>query len=95
MEKKQQLLNFLHEELFNPILHSPYASSQLKHDFEHTEQMLKDFSAEGILFYIWNSFANKEVEMILSNRLMDEGFHSYEHVLNTFKHEFTYEWLLS
>nr|WP_302598899.1 hypothetical protein [uncultured Cellulosilyticum sp.] len=95
MNKKQQLLNYLDENLFNPIISAPYASSQLKEDFSHTREVLKDFSAEGILYYIWNSFANKDTEAVISHRLMDEGFSSYNQVLDTFKQEFSYEWLIS
>ncbi|ADZ81784.1 hypothetical protein QTL86_18115 [Cellulosilyticum sp. ST5] len=95
MDKKQQLLQYLNSHLFLPVLESPYASSQLKYDFEHTRQTLEEFSAEGILFYIWNSFANSESQRILSNRLLDEGFINYEHTLDQFKNEYTYEWLMS
>ncbi len=95
MDKKEQLLEYLNSHLFLPVLESPYASSQLKYDFEHTRQTLKEFSAEGILFYIWNSFANHEAQTILANRLLDEGFINYQYTLDEFKTEFTYEWLMS
>ncbi len=95
MDKKQQLLNYLNNELFTPILQSPYTSSQLKYDFEHTRQTLQEFSAEGILFYVWNTFGSPELERVLSNRLIDEGFLNYGDALSTFKNQFTYEWLLS
>lgn len=95
MDKKQELLNFLTAELFNPVLDSPYASPQLKYDFSHTLETLKSFSAEGILFYIWNTLANTESQMIWSNRLLDEGFYNYDHALSTFKQHFTYDWLSS
>lgn len=95
MNKKQQLLNYLDQNLFNPIISAPYASSQLKEDFLHMREMLKDFSAEGILYFVWTTFVNKESEVIMSNRLMDEGFNLYNQVVDTFKHEFSYEWLIS
>lgn len=95
MDKKQELLDFLREELFNPVIDSPYTSSQLKYDFSHMLLLLKDFSAEGILLYVWNSLASTEVKMVLANRLMDEGFYNYDEILNTFKEHFTYEWLLA
>ena len=95
MDKKEQLLQYLNSQLFSPVLESPYASSQLKYDFEHTRQTLEEFSAEGILFYIWNSFANCDAQIVLANRLLDEWFINYEHTLDQFKNEFTYEWLMS
>lgn len=95
MNKKQLIMDYLNTNLFIPIMYSPHASHQLKHDFEHTRELFKEFSAEGILNYVWNMLGNHEVEMILSNRLMDEGFNNYEQVLNDFKHKFTYDWLMS
>ncbi|PHV69393.1 hypothetical protein CS063_16050 [Sporanaerobium hydrogeniformans] len=95
MEKKQELLNFLQTELFNPIINSPYASETLKNDFNHMLSTLSLFSAEGILVYVWNMLANDEVQMIFDNRLLDEGFSNYHDVVHTFKSQFTYDWLLS
>lgn len=95
MNKKQELLNFLQKELFNPIIDSPFISSELKYDFLTILETIKNFSAEGILLYVWNMMANDEVQMIFSNRLIDEGFYNYSDLLNTFKNHFTYEWLLS
>ena len=95
MNKKQQLLNFLNANLFEPIISSPYASSQLKNDFLSMREMLKDFSAKGILYFVWNSLANKESEVILYHRLVDEGFDLYKQTLDIFKKEFSYEWLIS
>lgn len=95
MNKKQELLDFLQKELFNPVIDSPYVSSELKYDFIGILNTLKNFSAEGILLYFWNMMANNEVQMIFSNRLMDEGFYSYPDLIHTFKDHFTYEWLSS
>lgn len=95
MDKKQQLINFLQDQLFNPVLHSPYASSQLKADFRSTLRLLEQFSAEGILCYIWNTLASAELEPVLAHRLEDEGFNNYHAILNTFKQRFTYDWLIS
>jgi hypothetical protein len=95
MNKKQELLNFLQEELFYPVILSPYMSEELKYDFATILETIKHFSAEGILLYFWNMMANDEVQMIFSNRLMDEGFYNYSALVDTFKHHFTYEWLIS
>lgn len=93
--KKQLLLNYLDTNLFIPIMCSPHASYQLKKDFEHTRELIKDFSAEGILCYVWTMLGNSEVQMIFNNRLKDEGFNEYSHTLDHFKHKFTYDWLMS
>lgn len=95
MSKKQQLLNFLNENIFDPIISAPYASSQLKDDFLSMKEMLKNFSAKGILSFVWTSLFNEENEVILCNRLVDEGLHCYTSVITTFKKNFSYEWLRS
>lgn len=95
MSKKQQLLNYLDDNLFEPIISAPYASSQLKNSFLYMRDMLQDFSASGILYFVWNTLANKEVELILYNRLTDEGFALCKQTLEYFKQEFSYEWLIS
>lgn len=95
MNKKQLLLDYLDTNLFIPIMYSPNASHQLKHDFEHTRGLMNEFSAEGILCYVWNMFGNNEMQIVLNNRLLDEGFKQYNAVLEDFKHEFTYDWLMS
>ena len=95
INKKQLLLDYLDSNLFIPIMYSPHVSHQLKHDLQHTRFLFNEFSAEGIINYIWNMFGNKDFEMILTNRLMDEGVYNYNQVIKEFKHEFTYDWLMS
>lgn len=95
IDKKQLIIDYLDANLFTPILYAPHASHQIKSDFQHTRDLLQDFSAEGILFFVWNMMGSKDSEMIFSNRLMDEGFYDYDHIINTFKREFTYDWLMS
>lgn len=95
MNKKQLLLDYLDTNLFMPIMYSPNASYQLKHDFEHSRELIQEFSAEGILRYVWTMMGNEEVKAILNNRLLDEGFTQYNTVVDNFKHEFTYDWLMS
>ena len=95
IDKKQLLMDYLDANLFIPILYAPQASYQVKSDFPHKRDLLQGFSAEGILNFVWNMMGNKDSEIIFSNRLMDEGFYDYHHIINSFKHEFTYDWLMS
>lgn len=95
IDKKQLLMDYLDTNLFIPILYAPEASYQVKHDFQHTRDLLQGFSAEGILSFVWNMLGSKDSETVFSNRLMDEGINNYDQILDTFKHEFTYDWLMS
>lgn len=95
IDKKQLLIDYLDTHLFTPILYSPNASYQIKHDFQHTRDLFQFFSAEGIINFVWNTLGSKDCESILANRLMDEGFSQYNEILDHFKQKFTYDWLMS
>ena len=95
INKKQLLIDYLDSNLFIPIMYSPSVSPQLKYDLQHTRFLFDQFCAEGIINYIWNMFASKDVEMILANHLMNEGFYNYQQVINDFNLKFTYDWLMS
>ncbi|MBE6024147.1 MAG: hypothetical protein E7231_13265 [Cellulosilyticum sp.] len=94
-DKKKLLIDYLDTNLFIPILYSSNASYQVKHDFQHTRDLLQTFSARGILNFVWNTLGHMEAKIIFSNRLIDEGFFDYDQILDTFKNEFTYDWLMS
>lgn len=95
MTKKEELLTFLNKKLFNPILQSPYASNELKHDFQHMSSTISTFSVEGILIYFWTTMTNVEAQMIFSNCLEDDDLLDFSSFLQEFKGYFTYEWLRS
>lgn len=95
MTKKEQLLDFLNTNLFDPILCSPYSSDELKYDFNYMYNTIKNFSVEGILIYFWTTMANSEVQMIFVHRLEEEDLLDFNKFLTQFKTYFTYEWLRS
>lgn len=95
MNKKEELLTFLNQQLFDPILQSPYASDELKCDFQHMLTTISNFSVEGILIYFWTTMTNSEMQMIFSHRLEEEVSLDFHLFLNTFNSYFTYEWLRS
>lgn len=95
MNKKEELLYFLQNHLFDPVLYSPFTSHELKYDFKSMLKMIQNFSAEGILLYFWTTMANEEVKMIFSHRLHEEGITDYDAILCQFKNRFTYDWLYS
>ncbi len=47
MSKDQELMDFLHEHVFDPILTSPSASQQLKHGVNLTMMRLNQRDAAG------------------------------------------------
>ena len=95
MSKKDELLHFLENRLFEPILSSPIASDELKYDFSSMKSTINQFSTEGILRYFWTTMTNDEVQMVFTDRLEDEAFIDFTAFLNDFKSYFTYDWLRS
>lgn len=95
MNKKEEMLSFLTNEFFYPILQSPHASCSLKSDLKDIFRPLQHYSAEGIMLHLWNTLLDNTNKTILFHRLADEGFASYADALNTFEKEFTYHWLKS
>lgn len=95
MNKKQQLLDYLDDQIFIPISTLPNVPPQLKFDFEQTRQYLKQFCASGILYYVWNDKINHGPLDCLSIYLKDEGYNDFTTTIDNFQHEFTYEWLMS
>lgn len=95
MNKKEELLAFLNDELFNPILQSTHTSSELKYDFEQLLATISHFSVEGILIYFWTTMTHAEIKMIFSHRLEEEASLDFHSFLDQFRSYFTYEWLRS
>lgn len=95
MTKKEELLYFLQDNLFKPILNSPLASSELKFDFSSMFTTIKDFSAEGIVLYFWTTMDHEEVHIVFSERLSYETSIDFPTFINEFKRQFTYDWLLT
>ena len=93
MTKEDEVMQFLSERVFDPILHSPDASDSLKKGVKLTIIRMKQLKANGMLKYYWGSVAGTEHSAGFSAKMRDEGFTRFEDVIDEFRSRFTDEWL--
>ena len=53
--KEQEIMRFLHERIFDPILSSPKASASLKQGVRLTINRMERLDAAGIVQYYWSA----------------------------------------
>lgn len=95
MTKKDEILEFLSENVFDPILTSKTASKELKAGVNLTIARLKQRDAVGIAQYFWAAIAGTDRSTKFAKRMKDEGFTRFEEVRKKFKKKFDDEWLSS
>lgn len=93
--KKQEILDFLHEQVFDPILESSLASSTLKRGVNYTIMRLERRDAPGIIQYYWSAISGTENSTRFARLMRLEGFTRFEEVIDDFRDRFNDEWLRS
>jgi len=91
MTKEEELMNFLHARVFDPILNNPNVSSSIRIGVNLTiGRMRNQRTAEKMLQYFWSAVINS----IDFPRLMRaEGLTRFEDILDDFKARFNDDWL--
>lgn len=94
MDKKQQeVMNFLHNRVFNAILNSTNASDSAKRGVRLTIMRMEQLPASGMVKYFWSAIAGKGNAISFADLLSSEGFVRFEEVLEDFRERFTDSWL--
>jgi len=88
-------MDFLHKEVFDPILNSPNASDRLKQGARLTIMRLNERGARGKIHYYWSAIVGTENSMNFAELLKNERFIRFEEVIDEFRKRFTDEWLRS
>ena len=94
MTKEQELMEYLHEKVFDPILNSPTASSQIKSGVNLTIGRMNRLSAEKMVQYFWSALATDNA-IRFSKKMKNEGLKRFEDVMEGFRDKFNDEWLRS
>ncbi len=55
LKKKNEILAFLTNNIFQPILDSPSSSTELKQGVRYTIMRIEQLDAEGIIHYYWSA----------------------------------------
>lgn len=93
MTKEEEILAFLSESVFNPILNSSDASKELKAGVNLTITRLKQRDATGMIQYFWSAIIGTEKSIGFAARMKKEGFTRFEEILEDFREKFNDKWL--
>jgi hypothetical protein len=85
MTKEQEIMRFLHEKVFDPILNSPAASEKLKQGVRLTIMRMEQRDACGMVQYYWSAITGTERSIGFAKMMKDEGFTRFEEPLLNFE----------
>lgn len=94
MTKEEELMNFLHEKVFDPILSSKEAPANIKSGVNLTIGRMNRLSAEKMIQYFWFALATDNA-ISFSKKIKAEGLPRFEDVLEEFRDRFNDAWLRS
>jgi hypothetical protein len=86
--KQRQIMDYLHEQIFDPILASPDASESLKQGVRYTIMRLEQREAAGMMHYFWSAIIGTERSVGFAAKMKAEGFTRFEEVLEDFRVRF-------
>ncbi len=92
-QKKAEVLAFLHEHVFAPILNSPAASDPLKRGVRSTIMRMEQLDPAGIVQYYWSAIIGTERSTEFAKQMRTEGFTRFEEVIDEFRDRFGDHWL--
>lgn len=94
MTKEQELMKYLHDKVFDPILSSKTCSSKIKSGVNLTVGRMSKLSAEKMVQYFWSALA-AENAITFSKHMKEEGLTRFEDVMEEFRDKFNDNWLRS
>ncbi|MQB04532.1 hypothetical protein DXT91_10365 [Agrobacterium tumefaciens] len=86
--REREIMGFLHQHVFDPILSSSNASPALKSGVRLTIVRLERRSAEKMVQYYWNAIIGTERSVGFSARMRAAGFTRFEETIDEFRQRF-------
>jgi hypothetical protein len=86
--KEQDIMNFLHTRIFDPILQSSQASERLKQGVRYTVMRMEQRDATGMVQYYWSAIIGTERSIGFAAQMRQEGFDRFEEALEEFRVRF-------
>lgn len=93
MTKEQEIMQFLHERVFDPVLNSDTASAKLKQGIRMTIVRMEQRDAVGMVSYFWSAVTGTERSIGFAKSMKDEGFDRFEEAIDEFRTRFSDLWL--
>jgi hypothetical protein len=91
--KEEEIMTFLSENVFDPILLSPTSSDSLKRGVRYTIMRLNNLDAEGMIGYYWSAIVGTERSTEFARQMRREGFTRFEEIIDSFRDRFNDRWL--
>ena len=89
VSKEEEIMTFLTERVFSPILDSPNASEKLKSGCRLTMTRMNQRDAAGMIQYYWSAIIGTERSIGFAAQMKREGFDRFEEVLEAFRIRFS------
>jgi predicted glycosyl hydrolase (DUF1957 family) len=93
MSKEDEIMEFLHQNVFDPILNSPDASDSLKKGVRYTIMRMQERDAGGRISYYWSAIVGTERSTEFARMMRNEGFTRFEEVIDEFRDRCNDNWL--
>jgi hypothetical protein len=93
MTKEEQIMNFLHMNVFNPILISSKASRELKKGVQQTINRMRIKDARGMVKFYWSAVVGTDRSTKFARQMKKEGFTRFEEIIDEFREKFNDQWL--
>ncbi len=85
---EQQIMDFLHQRVFDPVLTSPTASERLKQGIRLKIVRLEKRNAAGMVRYFWSAVIGTERSIGFAAQMRQEGFSRFEESIEEFRVRF-------
>ena len=92
MTKEDELMQYLHEHVFDPILDSATASKKLKQGVRMTITRMRQRDAAGMIHYYWSAITGTDRSTAFASLMEAEGFTRFEEVRVDFNKKFNDAW---
>jgi len=93
MTPEQQIMDFLDERVFAPILNAPRASTALKSGVRLTINRMNERDAAGMVEYFWAAMKGTPRSIGFAAKMQAEGFDRFEEVFEEFRRRFDDDFL--
>lgn len=93
MNKKEEIMNYLHTNVFDPILNSETASNSLKQGIRLTIMRMNKLDAKGIVQYYWSAIVGTDRSIEFASHMRQEGYTRFEEIIEEFREKFNDKWL--
>ena len=93
MTKEDELMEFLYEKVFDPVLASNKASKKIKAGVNLTINRMKKRDAHGMIQFFWSSIVGTDRSIDFSKQMKKEGFNRFEDIIEDFRLKFNDNWL--